>query len=96
MEEEEGDEEEEKNKLENKMKEEEEEEEEEEEMRGGRKRRVKQNESFNGRLRDECLNGEVFHTLKEAQVIIAMHLSFCSCILYQDGILVLLSNGLLK
>ncbi len=28
------------------------------------------NESFNGRLRDECLNGEVFHTLKEAQVII--------------------------
>ncbi len=28
------------------------------------------NESFNGRLRDECLNGEIFHTLKEAQVII--------------------------
>ncbi len=28
------------------------------------------NESFNGRLRDECLNGETFYTLKEAQVII--------------------------
>jgi transposase InsO family protein len=28
------------------------------------------NESFNGRLRDECLNGEMFHTLKEAQVIL--------------------------
>ena len=28
------------------------------------------NESFNGKLRDECLNGERFYTLKEAQVII--------------------------
>jgi len=28
------------------------------------------NESFNGRLRDECLNTESFHTLKEAQVIL--------------------------
>lgn len=28
------------------------------------------NESFNGKLRDECLNGEIFYTLKEAQVII--------------------------
>ncbi len=28
------------------------------------------NESFNGRLRDELLNGEIFYTLKEAQVII--------------------------
>jgi putative transposase len=28
------------------------------------------NESFNGRLRDELLNGEVFYTLKEAQIII--------------------------
>ena len=28
------------------------------------------NESFNGRLRDELLNGEVFYTLKEAQAII--------------------------
>jgi len=27
-------------------------------------------ESFNGKLRDECLNGELFYTLKEAQVII--------------------------
>jgi len=28
------------------------------------------NESFNGRLRDELLNGESFYTLKEAQTII--------------------------
>lgn len=28
------------------------------------------NESFNGRLRDELLNGEVFYTLKEAQVMV--------------------------
>ena len=28
------------------------------------------NESFNGRLRDELLNGETFYTLKEAQIII--------------------------
>jgi putative transposase len=27
-------------------------------------------ESFNGRFRDECLNMEVFHTLKEAQIVI--------------------------
>ena len=27
-------------------------------------------ESFNGRLRDECLNGEIFYSLKEAQVVI--------------------------
>lgn len=27
------------------------------------------NESFNGRLRDELLNGETFYTLKEAQII---------------------------
>ena len=27
-------------------------------------------ESFNGKLRDELLNGEVFYTLKEAQVLI--------------------------
>ncbi len=27
-------------------------------------------ESFNGRLRDELLNGELFYTLQEAQVII--------------------------
>jgi putative transposase len=29
-------------------------------------------ESFNGKLRDECLNGEIFYSLKEAQVIIGM------------------------
>ena len=28
------------------------------------------NESFNGRLRDELLNGEIFYTLKEAQIVI--------------------------
>ena len=28
------------------------------------------NESFNGKLRDECLNGEMFYSLKEAQIII--------------------------
>lgn len=28
------------------------------------------NESFNGKLRDELLNGEVFYTLREAQVLI--------------------------
>ena len=27
-------------------------------------------ESFNGKLRDELLDGEVFHTLREAQVLI--------------------------
>jgi transposase InsO family protein len=25
---------------------------------------------FNGKLRDECLNGEMFYSLKEAQVVI--------------------------
>ncbi len=28
-------------------------------------------ESFNGKLRDELLNGEIFYTLKEAQILIA-------------------------
>ena len=28
-------------------------------------------ESFNGKLRDELLKGEIFHTLKEAQILIA-------------------------
>ena len=28
------------------------------------------NESFNGKLRDECLNGEIFYSLREAQIII--------------------------
>ncbi len=27
-------------------------------------------ESFNGKLRDELLNGEIFYSLKEAQVLI--------------------------
>jgi putative transposase len=29
-------------------------------------------ESFNGKLRDECLNGEIFYSLREAQVVIEM------------------------
>jgi len=28
--------------------------------------------SFNGKLRDELLNGEIFYTLKEAQILIAL------------------------
>jgi transposase InsO family protein len=28
------------------------------------------NESFNGRLRDEFLNGEMFYTLREAQILV--------------------------
>jgi len=28
------------------------------------------NESFNGKLRDELLDGEIFYTLREAQVIL--------------------------
>jgi hypothetical protein len=27
-------------------------------------------ESFNGKLRDECLNQEILHSLKEAQIVI--------------------------
>ncbi|HEV2172396.1 MAG TPA: integrase core domain-containing protein, partial [Nitrospira sp.] len=27
-------------------------------------------ESFNSKLRDECLNGEIFYSLKEAQIVI--------------------------
>ena len=27
-------------------------------------------ESFNGKLREECLNGELFYSLKEAQIVI--------------------------
>lgn len=29
-------------------------------------------ESFNGKLRDECLNGEIFYSLKEAQIVVEM------------------------
>jgi transposase InsO family protein len=29
-------------------------------------------ESFNGKLREECLNGEIFYSLKEAQVVVGM------------------------
>src|SRR6266446_2761711 len=27
-------------------------------------------ESFNGKLRDECLNGEIFYSLREARIVI--------------------------
>jgi putative transposase len=27
-------------------------------------------ESFNGKLRDECLNGEIFYSLRETQIVI--------------------------
>ena len=27
-------------------------------------------ESFNGKLREECLNGEIFYSLQEAQIVI--------------------------
>ena len=33
-------------------------------------------ESFNGKLRDECLNGEIFYSLKEAQIVIEQWRSF--------------------
>ena len=39
----------------------------------GTRRRARENghiESFSGKLRDELLNGEIFYTLREAQVII--------------------------
>ena len=29
-------------------------------------------ESFNGKLRDECLNGEIFYSLQEAQIVIEL------------------------
>jgi putative transposase len=29
-------------------------------------------ESFNGKMRDECLNGEIFYSLKEAQIVIEL------------------------
>jgi putative transposase len=29
-------------------------------------------ESFNGKMRDELLNGKIFYTLKEAQILIEM------------------------
>lgn len=35
-------------------------------------------ESFNGRLRDELLNGEIFDTVREARVENVMNLGFVS------------------
>ena len=37
-------------------------------------------ESFNARFRDECLNGEIFYTLKEAQIIIEQWRRHCNTI----------------
>ena len=37
-------------------------------------------ESFNARLRDELLNGEIFYTLKEAQVLIESSRCHCNAI----------------
>jgi transposase InsO family protein len=33
-------------------------------------------ESFNGKLRDELLNGEIFYTMKEAQIVIENPLQY--------------------
>ncbi len=40
--------------------------------------RYSYNESFNGKLRGELLNGEMFHTLKEAQIMIERLRVHCS------------------
>ena len=37
-------------------------------------------ESFNGKLRDELLNGEIFYTLREAQVLIEQWRGQCNTI----------------
>ena len=36
----------------------------------GRELVVGREQSLNGKLRDECLNGELFYSLKEAQIVI--------------------------
>ena len=38
------------------------------------------NESFNGKLRDELLNGEIFYTLKEAKILIEQWRIHCNTI----------------
>ncbi len=37
-------------------------------------------ESFNGKLRDELLNGEIFYSLKEAQIVIEQWRKHCNTI----------------
>lgn len=37
-------------------------------------------ESFNGKLRNDLLNGEIFYTLREAQVVIEQWRQHCNCI----------------
>ena len=44
------------------------------------------NESFNGKLRDELLNGEIFYTLKEAQIFIQRWLKHYSTIRPQSSL----------
>ena len=39
-------------------------------------------ESFNGKLRDEWLNGEIFYSLKEAQVVIEKWRVNYNCVPY--------------
>jgi Transposase and inactivated derivatives, IS30 family len=36
------------------------------------------NESFNGKLRDELLNGEIFNNLKEAEILIEKWRNECN------------------
>jgi transposase InsO family protein len=38
------------------------------------------NESFNGKLRDELLNGEIFYTLKEARILVEQWRVHCNTI----------------
>jgi len=38
--------------------------------RGDSENAIAAGESFNGKLRDECLNGEILYSLKEARVVI--------------------------
>jgi len=35
-------------------------------------------ESFNGKLRDECLKGEIFYSLKEARVVVGAWRDHCN------------------
>ena len=37
-------------------------------------------ESFNGKLRDECLSGEIFYSLREAQIVIENWRTDCNTI----------------
>ena len=45
------------------------------------------NESFNGKLRDELLNGEIFYSLKEAKILIEIQYQKATYSLTSSGIL---------